>query len=120
MSKITLIEKQSLEISTKIAVEAISSIRTVASLSKIIFIKNKCINLSINFFLIRLGHEQFMIDRYAAETAKMSILIRKKIAWRGLANSIAETIPTFANALTLCYGGYLVASGEIHFKDVIK
>lgn len=61
-----------------------------------------------------------MIDRYAAETVKMSTLVRKKIAWRGMANSLAETIPTFANAFTLCYGGYLVAHGEMHFKNVIK
>lgn len=61
-----------------------------------------------------------MIDRYAAETEKMFTIIRKKIAWRGLANSLAETIPTLANAITLCYGGYLVANGEIHFKNVIK
>lgn len=61
-----------------------------------------------------------MINQYAAETVKMSTLVRKKIAWRGMANSLAESIPTLANALTLCYGGYLVANGEMHFKNVIK
>ncbi|XP_055296579.1 multidrug resistance protein homolog 65-like [Sitodiplosis mosellana] len=98
MSKISFIEKQSLEISMKIATEAISNIRTVAGLRQ----------------------EKFMIDRYVTETRKMFTLIRKKIAWRGFVNSLAQTIPTFANALTLCYGGFLVINGEIHFKNVIK
>lgn len=61
-----------------------------------------------------------MIDRYVTETTKMSDLVQKKIAWRGLVNSLAETIPSFASMLTFCYGGYLVVNGEIHFKNVIK
>lgn len=69
---------------------------------------------------IHLGQEKFMIDRYVSETKKMFGLVRKKIAWRGLVNSLAQAIPTFANAVTLCYGAYLVMNGEIHIKNVIK
>ncbi|XP_031626047.1 multidrug resistance protein homolog 65 [Contarinia nasturtii] len=98
MSKTTLLEKQSTEIGTKIATEAISNIRTVAALRQ----------------------EKYMIDRYVTEMTKVSKMIRKKIIWRGLVNSAAQSIPFFAYAAALCYGGFLVANGEIHFKNVIK
>ncbi|XP_031622750.1 multidrug resistance protein homolog 65-like [Contarinia nasturtii] len=98
MSKTTLTEKQSIEIGTKIATEAISNIRTVAALRQ----------------------EKYMIGRYEAEMAKVSKIIRKKIMWRGLVNSTTQSIPYFAYAAALCYGGLLVAYGEIHFKNVIK
>lgn len=42
------------------------------------------------------------------------------LAWRGLADSVAQSIPIFGYAITLCYGGLLVARGEIHFKNVLK
>lgn len=61
-----------------------------------------------------------MIDRYVTEMTNVSKMIRKKIVWRGLVNSTAQSIPFFAYAAALCYGGFLVANGEIHFKNVIK
>ncbi|XP_055294777.1 multidrug resistance protein homolog 65-like [Sitodiplosis mosellana] len=98
MSKAAIVEKQSIEIGTKIATEAINNIRTVASL--------------------RL--EMPMIYRYEEEMKMASSIIRKKIIWRGLVNSIAQSIPFFSYAVALCYGGFLVANGELHFKNVIK
>lgn len=61
-----------------------------------------------------------MIERYVAEMTKVSSVIRKKIIWRGLVNSSAQSIPFFGYAIALCYGGFLIADGEIHFKNVIK
>lgn len=61
-----------------------------------------------------------MIERYVSEMTKVSSIIRKKIIWRGLVNSLAQSIPFFGYAVALCYGGFLIADGEIHFKNVIK
>lgn len=61
-----------------------------------------------------------MIERYVTEMTKLAVMSRKKIMWRGLINSTAQTIPFFAYAIALCYGGFLIANGEIHFKNVIK
>lgn len=61
-----------------------------------------------------------MIIRYVNEMKKVESIIRKKIIWRGLVNSTAQAIPFFAYAVALCYGGFLIAAGEIHFKNVIK
>lgn len=66
------------------------------------------------------GQEKYMIGRYVREVAKVEKIIRKKIVWRGLVNSTAQSIPFFGYAGALCYGGFLVADGEIHFKNIIK
>lgn len=61
-----------------------------------------------------------MVERYVNEMMKVESIIRKKIIWRGLVNSVAQSIPFFGYAAALCYGGFLIANGEIHFKNVIK
>lgn len=61
-----------------------------------------------------------MIDRYVKEVLKVEQIIRKKMVWRGLVNSTSQSIPFFGYAAALCYGGFLVANGEIHFKNIIK
>lgn len=61
-----------------------------------------------------------MIERYVGEISKVESIIRKKIIWRGTVNSTAQSIPFFGYAVALCYGGFLVANGEMHFKNVIK
>lgn len=45
---------------------------------------------------------------------------RKKIAWRGVLNSITQIIPFVANGIGLCYGGFMVSNNEIQYKNVIK
>lgn len=66
------------------------------------------------------GLEAHMIYRYAREMEIASSIIRKKIIWRGFYNSIAQCIPFISYSVALCYGGFLVANGEVHFKNVIK
>lgn len=61
-----------------------------------------------------------MIERYVKEMKRVERLIRKKIAWRGLVNSFAQSIPIFIYAYALYYGSYLIAAKELHFKNVIK
>lgn len=61
-----------------------------------------------------------MIYRYVKEMEIASSIVRKKIIWRGLVNSSAQSIPFFSYAVALYAGGLLVANGEIHFKNVIK
>lgn len=45
---------------------------------------------------------------------------RKKIAWRGMLNSITQIIPGVAFGVGLCYGGIMVSNNEIHYKNVIR
>lgn len=61
-----------------------------------------------------------MIERYAHEMSRVEKLIQKKLAWRGLANSLAQHIPIFMYALAMYYSSYLIASQELHFKNMIK
>ncbi|XP_055308357.1 multidrug resistance protein homolog 65-like [Sitodiplosis mosellana] len=91
-------EMESTEIVTKIATEAITNIRTVASLRQ----------------------EKYMIERYVTEFTKVASITRKRIAWRGFVYTISQTIPFLGYAITLCYGGFMVADKEIPFKDIIK
>lgn len=61
-----------------------------------------------------------MIERYTSEMTRAEELIRKKIVWRGLVNSLQQCIGFFAYAGVLYYSSYLIAAQEIHFKNVIK
>lgn len=61
-----------------------------------------------------------MIRRYMTEIDQAHKIVRKKLAWRGFVNSFSQSIPFFAYALALYYGGLLVADRKIHFENVIK
>lgn len=61
-----------------------------------------------------------MIERYTKEMTHVEQLIRKKIVWRGLVNSFAQVTPLIAYAYAFYYGSFLIASKELHFKNVIK
>ncbi|XP_015115150.1 multidrug resistance protein homolog 49 isoform X1 [Diachasma alloeum] len=90
-------EKKKMECATRIAIEAISNIRTVASL----------------------GKEGAFLDRYCVEMAKVAAATRTRNRLRGLVFSCGQTIPYFGYALSLYYGGYLVAREGLPYKDVI-
>lgn len=70
--------------------------------------------------IAHLGQEKYMIARYVNEINQVQSVVSKKIVWRGFVNSLAQSIPFFAYAVALYYGGLLIADGEIHFKNVIK
>uniref|UniRef100_A0A1A9UJ85 Uncharacterized protein n=1 Tax=Glossina austeni TaxID=7395 RepID=A0A1A9UJ85_GLOAU len=98
MTKSMLHEKQVLENACRIATEAITNIRTIAGLRR----------------------EQQIIDKYNEEIRKVEILIRNKLRYRGIINSIGQAFLFFAYAVALCYGGVLVSEGKVPFQDIIK
>uniref|UniRef100_A0A182J704 ABC-type xenobiotic transporter n=1 Tax=Anopheles atroparvus TaxID=41427 RepID=A0A182J704_ANOAO len=91
-------EKQSLEGATKLAVEAISNIRTVASL----------------------GQEKHVLERYSTETIKIDDACRRKTRLRGTVFALGQVMPFAGYGLALFYGGKLVSEKELEYKDVIK
>uniref|UniRef100_A0A182SUX2 ABC-type xenobiotic transporter n=1 Tax=Anopheles maculatus TaxID=74869 RepID=A0A182SUX2_9DIPT len=94
----SLKEKQSLEGATKLAVEAISNIRTVASL----------------------GQEKHVLHRYSQETVKIDDACRRKTRLRGTVFALGQVMPFAGYGLALFYGGKLVSEKELEYKDVIK
>lgn len=98
MAMSNLEEKRSMERGCRMAVEAITQIRTVASLNQ----------------------ESHVIERYIDEMEKAEQSCRTKIRYRGLVFSLGQSMPYFGYALCLWYGGILVAEGKMPYKDVIK
>lgn len=91
-------EKQAIENATKMAVEAISNIRTVASL----------------------GQEVHILNRYSKEIDKVHEYCKSKSRFRGFVFGLGQTVPLMGYGLSLWYGGYLVANKEMEYQDVIK
>lgn len=91
-------EKKKMESATRIAVEAISNIRTVASLNK----------------------EERFFDRYCVELDHVAKATRTGSRLRGVVFSCGQTAPFFGYAISLYYGGYLVAREGLSYENVIK
>lgn len=91
-------EKQAMENATKMAVEAISNIRTVASL----------------------GQEPHVLQRYVKEIDYVDDFCQKKSRFRGFVFGLGQAAPLIGYAFSLWYGGSLVATREMTYKDVIK
>lgn len=66
------------------------------------------------------GQEEATISRFVREMDNVQRIARKKTMWRGLLNSITQVIPGAAYGVALCYGGYMVADGEIQYQNVIR
>lgn len=98
VQKSNLKEKLAMETATKMAVEAISNIRTVASL----------------------GQEPHILKRYANEIDRIHDLCIKKSRFRGLVFTLGLTVPMMSYGFSLWYGGYLVARKEMTYANVIK
>lgn len=91
-------EKNAIENATKMAVEAISNIRTVASL----------------------GQEVHILNRYSKEIDKVHEFCVKKSRFRGFVFGLGQTVPLMGYGLSLWYGGFLVANKQMAYQDVIK
>lgn len=91
-------EKKALEQATKIAVEAIANIRTVASLCQ----------------------EDTFYDLYQKELDAVNKAIRIKNALRGPVYAFGQAGPFLAYGLSLWYGGYLVAKDGVPYDYIIK
>ncbi|RVE52405.1 hypothetical protein evm_002799 [Chilo suppressalis] len=81
-----------------IATEAITNIRTVSAFCG----------------------EQGVLDRYKKASANAKASARGSLRWRGCVFSFGQTAPVAGYALSLWYGGVLVADREVPYKNVIK
>ena len=91
-------EKLAMENATKMAVEAISNIRTVASL----------------------GQEPHVLKRYTKEIDRLDDYCKAKSRYRGFVFGLGQTVPLMGYGLSLWYGGTLVAKREMPYENVIK
>lgn len=58
--------------------------------------------------------------RFTNEMDTVRKISQKKLVWRGLLNSITQIIPGFAYGVAMCYGGFMVADGEIEYKYIVR
>ncbi|GFQ72411.1 ATP-dependent translocase ABCB1 [Trichonephila clavata] len=93
-----LSDKASSEIASKVAVEAIESIRTVASLHQ----------------------EEGFYVRFSDALALPYSHARRKSHIKGFTYGFAQSVQVFAYASAFYYGSVLVASGELLYSDVFK
>lgn len=91
-------EKKKMEAATRVAVEAITHIRTIAGLNK----------------------EEVFFKRYCVELDHVARATRTRNRLRGLVYSCGQTVPMFGYAISLYYGGYLVAREHLDYEKVIK
>lgn len=91
-------EKMAIENASRIAIEAISNIRTVASL----------------------GQESHVLKRYVEEIDRIDGYCKKKLRYRGIVFGLGQTVPLMGYAMSLWYGGTLFARGEMPYQNVIK
>lgn len=98
VEKSNIKEKMAMENATKMAVEAISNIRTVASL----------------------GQEPHVLRRYIKEIDEIDAYCRQKSKFRGIVFGLGQTVPLMGYGLSLWYGGILVAKKEMPYENVIK
>lgn len=91
-------EKQAIEGGCQMAVEAISQIRTIASL----------------------GQEEYIIKNFVDQMELAEASCRTKIRYRGLIYSLGQVMFTLGYAICLGYGGILVAEEKALYKNVIK
>ncbi|XP_011646882.1 multidrug resistance protein homolog 49 isoform X1 [Pogonomyrmex barbatus] len=98
MGGIGMREKKKMESATRVAVEAITHIRTVASLTK----------------------EEVFYQKYCTELDHVAKANKVKSRLRGIVYSCGQTAPIFGYAISLFYGGYLVSQEGLAYEKVIK
>ena len=82
----------------QLAIEAITNIRTVAGL----------------------GREKTFVQKYIQELTGPHMEAKRKSHVRGLVFGFAQSMPFFAYAGCMYYGGYLVNNGEMEYQSVFK
>ncbi|CAG0912522.1 unnamed protein product [Notodromas monacha] len=93
-----ILEKEQLEKSSKAAVEAIGNIRTVAGLRR----------------------EQYFHKVYMAALLQPHQAATKKAHLRGAIFGLAQSVPFFAYAATMFYGGKLIEDDGLDYASVFK
>lgn len=92
------LEKKALQKASKLAIEAITNIRTVASLRK----------------------ETYFVEQYNKELARPHASSKSRSHLRGIVFGFAQSVPFFAYGGCMFYGGYLVYYEGIPYKIVFK
>lgn len=92
------VEKSSLQKASKLAIEAIGNIRTVVGLRK----------------------ESFFINEYEKELLGPHEASKTKSHLRGIIFGFSQSMPFFAYAGCMYYGGYLVYNENLDYKLVFK
>ncbi|KAF2354674.1 ABC transporter type 1 transmembrane domain [Trinorchestia longiramus] len=94
----SITESEVLQQAGKIAIEAISNVRTVASLHK----------------------EEHFSKQYADALYEPHRIALRNSHLRGLAFGFAQCVPFLAYAVVMLYGGYLVDQGTMPYENVFK
>ena len=109
------VEKKALQDASKLAVEAISNIRTVASLRKEEYFVAEYQKVRImSAMMIRI----MMTMMQALAAPHRSAHVRSNV--RGIVFGFAQSVPFFAYGGCMFYGGYLVYTEGIQYKIVFK
>lgn len=82
----------------QLAVDVISSIRTVASL----------------------GREKLFLGEFTAELIPAMVKAKRNTHYRGLVYGIANSIMFYAFAASMYYGGYLIEHEGEDFTNILK
>ncbi|XP_037948029.1 multidrug resistance protein homolog 49-like [Teleopsis dalmanni] len=98
MKSYALSEKLAVENASQIAVEAISNIRTVASL----------------------GLEKYVLHLYNAQIDHVNRTCREKFKFRGTFFGLGQASLFLVYGASLYYGGLLVADESIHYEKLLK
>ncbi|KPI95628.1 Multidrug resistance protein 3 [Papilio xuthus] len=89
---------KSMEASSKLAVEAVANVRTVASL----------------------GREEMVVKEYSMHLLPTLIHAKKTSHWRGIVFGLSRSIFNFAYAASLFYGGTLMIYKHIDYVLILK
>ena len=109
------VEKKALQDASKLAVEAISNIRTVASLRKEEYFVAEYQKVRVmSAMMIRI----MMTMMQALAAPHRSAHVRSNV--RGIVFGFAQSVPFFAYGGCMFYGGYLVYTEGIQYKIVFK
>lgn len=81
----------------QIAIEAVSNVRTVASL----------------------GREQKIVSEYVAELQPALAPARRSAHCRGLVAGLSRSMFNFVNAAALTYGGHLIVSDRVPCENIL-
>ncbi|CAK1580406.1 unnamed protein product [Parnassius mnemosyne] len=89
---------KSMETSSKLAVEAIANVRTVASL----------------------GREDMFVKEYAMQLKPALVQAKKTSHWRGIVFGLSRSIFNFAYAASIYYGGILMIYKHVDYVLILK
>ena len=109
------VEKKALQDASKLAVEAISNIRTVASLRKEEYFVAEYQKVTIMTVMMIM---MMIMMMQALAAPHRSAHVRSNV--RGIVFGFAQSVPFFAYGGCMFYGGYLVYTEGIQYKIVFK